>query len=402
MLVDLTIAGRHAEGAHSDRQDGMGRRPRSADGRVPARLQDRVRQRRHRLDAAGPSDRQSGADPDGGRRRFRQGLRGVPAPARRAEPAGAELQPDHPALLPGHQQQLHGREGRVGAVRARPRLYRRHAHPQTRTRLRLRGRVRGVRSGVGEASLDLPVANGRGHDGVRARDRRRHRLRRHRRPRVLRAEHRHRCLALADAPERRCLRSADHLRGEWPAVRGHHGRRSHGADDVLRSADERDALGRHRGRVGVFGVRPGAAAVVSRPLGSGARCPRRAWPLRLPPSSRRLAPGRRHLVLRIGVERRVHERPGGSGRAAVPSGMCDLSRHRRAGRKSAFEVGQRDAAGSLHRRVDHDASEQPGQPVARRLRQPHRLLPPAERISARFKRPACRSGGALAVARPRS
>ena len=80
---------------------------------------------------------------------------------------------------------------------------------------------------------------------------------------------RHRCLALADAPERRCLRSTNHLRGEWPAVCGHHGRWPHGADDVLRSTDERDALGRHRSGVGVFGVGPCADAVVSRPAGSG-------------------------------------------------------------------------------------------------------------------------------------
>ena len=52
MLVDLADRRTDAQGADPDRQDGVGRGARPHDRRVPARVQDRLRQRGHRLDAA--------------------------------------------------------------------------------------------------------------------------------------------------------------------------------------------------------------------------------------------------------------------------------------------------------------------------------------------------------------
>ena len=220
---------------------------------------------------------------------------------------------------------------------------------------------------------------------------------------------RHRRAALADAAERRRLRSADHLRGGWHAVRGDHGRRPHGTDDVVRPADERHALGRHRAPSGSLPLptrircRLAAAAWRSR-LMSSSGVPLAAAAGTVPAAS----PGSTPTCRRLDVERRVHRRAGLARRAAVQAGLRHLPLDRGAGRQSALEVGQRDARRSLHRDLDDDAAEQPGQPVAGRVRQHPRLLPAAERARAGSTElpgdpPCCATCASLLVdlARPR-
>ena len=252
MLVDLVIGGVEHKALIETSKIGWGVVLDRETGPLHRRVPHRLRQHHHRLDRHRQPHLQPGPDPHAGRRRLGQDLRGVPAPARRAQPELGELQPRDRPLLRRHQQRLHGRHFRFRGVRSRPCLPG-HGQPrQDGAGLRLHRRVRGVQSGHRPARLGATVPeSGAPMTASALSTAGGHGLRRHGGPAALRARRRERRPAVGDAPERRHLRRPGHLRGRRPPVPRGRRRRAHRPDHVLRAADRHHAAAGQRRDLGV-------------------------------------------------------------------------------------------------------------------------------------------------------